>query len=92
MEQHHALFRQIVGLKGDEWGLRAHESMATVLDLAGTYDQLDLTNCAFAESAGFSPEFAKPGLLQPSSVQPGRTCGDQHACHGAHLLGLRTPR
>ena len=27
--------------------------------------------CAFAESAGFSPELEKPGLLQPSPDQPG---------------------
>jgi len=48
---HHMMFRTITKLPTDAWGMSEHEHLCQLVELAGVYDQLDLTNCAFAEAA-----------------------------------------
>lgn len=47
---HHAFFRAVTRLGGDAWGMAEHESLCQALEMAGQYDQLDLSSCAFAEA------------------------------------------
>ena len=51
MEQHHALFKTLCKLQMSDWGVELHETLASILHTAACYDQLDLTNLAWAEMA-----------------------------------------
>jgi hypothetical protein len=51
MEQHHALFKTLCKLQLSDWGVELHETLAGILHTAACYDQLDLTNLAWAEMA-----------------------------------------
>ena len=44
------MFRTITKLPAEAWGMAEHEHLCQVVELAGSYDQLDLTNCSFAEA------------------------------------------
>lgn len=48
---HHMMFRTVTRLGADAWGMGEHEHLCQLVELAGCYDQLDLTNLAFAEAA-----------------------------------------
>ncbi|CAK0906231.1 unnamed protein product, partial [Prorocentrum cordatum] len=47
---HHLMFKTTARLQMEQWGVQEHEQLMKYLELAGTYDQLDLSNCAFAEA------------------------------------------
>ena len=47
---HHLMFKTTAKLQTEQWGVQEHEQLMKYLELAGTYDQLDLSNCAFAEA------------------------------------------
>ena len=47
---HHLLFRQLAKLQVDQWGVQEYEFLLKLLELAGEYDQLDVSNLAFAEA------------------------------------------
>ncbi len=44
------MFRTTAKLQAESWGVGEHENIMKVIELAGQYDQLDLSNCAFAEA------------------------------------------
>ncbi len=44
------MFRTVTKLTHDAWGMAEHEHLCQMAELAGCYDQLDLTNLAFAEA------------------------------------------
>ena len=44
------MFRSTAKLQPEQWGVQEHEGLMKLLELAGEFDQLDLTNCAFAEA------------------------------------------
>ena len=44
------MFKTTAKLQTEQWGVQEHEQLMKYLELAGTYDQLDLSNCAFAEA------------------------------------------
>ena len=48
---HHLMFKQMARLNADAWGVQEHEQIMRLLELGGEYDQLDLSNCAWAEAA-----------------------------------------
>jgi hypothetical protein len=48
---HHLQFRTTARLQPDSWGMGEHEQLLKLIELAGSYDQLDLTNLSFAEAA-----------------------------------------
>ncbi|CAK0799614.1 unnamed protein product, partial [Prorocentrum cordatum] len=45
----HLMFKTTARLQTEQWGAQEHEQLMMYLELAGTYDRLDLSNCAFAE-------------------------------------------
>ncbi|CAK0903327.1 unnamed protein product [Prorocentrum cordatum] len=47
---HHLMFKTTARLQSEQWGVQEHEQLMKYIELAGTYDQLDLSNCAFAEA------------------------------------------
>ncbi|CAK0883778.1 unnamed protein product, partial [Prorocentrum cordatum] len=47
---HHLMFKTTARLQMEQWRVQEHEQLMKYLELAGTYDQLDLSNCAFAEA------------------------------------------
>ncbi|CAK0822825.1 unnamed protein product, partial [Prorocentrum cordatum] len=47
---HHLMFKTTARLQSEQWGAQEHEQLMKYIELAGTYDQLDLSNCAFAEA------------------------------------------
>eukprot|EP00929_Paragymnodinium_shiwhaense_P061827 TRINITY_DN30893_c0_g1_i1.p1 TRINITY_DN30893_c0_g1~~TRINITY_DN30893_c0_g1_i1.p1 ORF type:complete len:406 (+),score=91.50 TRINITY_DN30893_c0_g1_i1:264-1481(+) len=47
---HHLAFKSSAKLQSDQWGVQEHEFLLRVVETAGSYDQLDLSNCAWAES------------------------------------------
>eukprot|EP00974_Lingulodinium_polyedra_P000141 12750-Lingulodinium_polyedra.AAC.1 len=51
MEQHRQLFRALAKAEPTARGLGLHETLAGLLHLACSYDQLDVDNLAWAESA-----------------------------------------
>ena len=48
---HHQLWKATAKLQTEQWAVGEHESLLYIMELAGTYDQLDLANLAFAEAA-----------------------------------------
>ena len=48
---HHALWKTVTRLSSDSWGVAEHENLAHLLTLSAEYDQLDLSNLAWAEAA-----------------------------------------
>ncbi|CAK0857017.1 unnamed protein product [Prorocentrum cordatum] len=47
---HHPMFKTTARLQSEQWGVQEHEQLMKYIELAGTYDRLDLSNCAFAEA------------------------------------------
>ncbi|CAK0898367.1 unnamed protein product [Prorocentrum cordatum] len=47
---HHLMFKTTARLQMEQWGVQEHEQLMKYFELAGSYDQLDLSNCAFAEA------------------------------------------
>lgn len=45
------MLRTTAKLSADAWGMGEHGQLMKLVDLAGSYDQLDLTNCSWAEAA-----------------------------------------
>ncbi|CAK0894817.1 unnamed protein product, partial [Prorocentrum cordatum] len=48
---HHLMFRSTCSLKPEQWGVAEHETLLRIIELAGQYDQLDVTNLACMEAA-----------------------------------------
>jgi hypothetical protein len=48
---HHMSFRTMARLGSDAWGMGEHEQLLKMIELAGSFDQLDLSNLAWAEMA-----------------------------------------
>ena len=48
---HHAMFKTLSKLTAESWGMAEHENLMRLLELGLQYDQLDLTNMAWAEAA-----------------------------------------
>ncbi|CAK0812161.1 unnamed protein product [Prorocentrum cordatum] len=49
---HHLMFRSTCSLKPEQWGVVAeHETLLRIIELAGQYDQLDVTSLACMEAA-----------------------------------------
>mmetsp|Transcript_102511 Transcript_102511/g.330659 ORF Transcript_102511/g.330659 Transcript_102511/m.330659 type:complete len:439 (+) Transcript_102511:461-1777(+) len=48
---HHMSFRTMARLGSDAWGMGEHEQLLKMVELAGSFDQLDLSNLAWAEMA-----------------------------------------
>jgi hypothetical protein len=46
---HHMNFKTVARLPSDAWGMAEHEQLLKLIELAGSYDQLDLSNLAWAE-------------------------------------------
>eukprot|EP00973_Karenia_brevis_P037545 5180654-Karenia_brevis.AAC.1 len=44
------MFKNTAKLQSDQWGVGEHEQLMKYLELAGEYDQLDLSNCAVIEA------------------------------------------
>ena len=45
------MFRTACRLQSDSWGMQDHEHIMRLVELGGEYDQLDFSNCAWAEAA-----------------------------------------
>eukprot|EP00959_Pyramimonas_sp_CCMP1952_P241601 5049536-Pyramimonas_sp.AAC.1 len=45
------MFRSTCSLKPEQWGVAEHETLLRIIELAGQYDQLDVTNLACMEAA-----------------------------------------
>lgn len=48
---HHLMMRSVAKVSPEDWGIQEHERLLRMLAVAAEYDQLDLTNCAWAEMA-----------------------------------------
>ncbi|CAK0890061.1 unnamed protein product, partial [Prorocentrum cordatum] len=48
---HHLMFRSTCSLKPEQWGVAEHATLLRIIELAGQYDQLDVTNLACMEAA-----------------------------------------
>jgi len=48
---HHMSFRTMARLGSDAWGMGEHEQLLKMIELAGSFDQLDLSNLAWADMA-----------------------------------------
>jgi hypothetical protein len=46
---HHMSFKINARCKSDAWGMQEHEQLLKMVELAGSYDQVDLSNMAWAE-------------------------------------------
>ena len=47
---HHQMWRTTARLQPEQWGVTEHEALLNIVELAGTFDQLDFSNCVFAEA------------------------------------------
>ena len=45
------MFRSTCSLKPEQWGVAEHETLLRIIELAGQYDQLDVSNIACMEAA-----------------------------------------
>lgn len=48
---HHLMFRSTANLQVEQWGVSEHATMMRLIETAAVYDQLDISNCAWAEVA-----------------------------------------
>jgi hypothetical protein len=48
-EDHHMMWKTQAKLQSEQYGVAEHAHLLDLLETAGSYDQLDLGNCAFAE-------------------------------------------
>lgn len=53
---HHLMFKQAGRLQSEQWGVQQHEMIMRWITVAAEYDQLDLTNVAWAEMALRQPQ------------------------------------